>query len=216
MAKLILNPAFAAVQGDLGGFVVRKIRGKDFLSRRPVHDPNRKPTANEKAAQDRLRAASNYAKMVQITPALYDFYAPPAKARGVRVRALAISDWFEAPTVETIDLRRYRGRRGDPIDVQARDRFGVIQVQVRVVDAAGQVIESGPAMARGKRWRYTATATLPRDTAVTIQATAQDRPRREGMREATWPPAPADPRSNPSTPPATQPRSRRKPESKPR
>jgi hypothetical protein len=126
---------------------------------------------------------------VQTDPVLHAFYVPFAQKRGVRVRAMAISDWFNAPKVEAVDLIRYRGRAGDPIAIRATDAFGVVRVEVNIKSKTGRSIKNGLARLAGKSWRYSATQTLPKGEAVTIHVAAYDRPDHPGEMKVTWPAA---------------------------
>lgn len=187
MAKISFHQFLQEVRGNLGGFVVRKIRGQYFIGPKPGQEWKHQPTAGQKAFRRRFRLASQYAQAVQRNPELHAFYAPLAKERDLRVRALAISDWFDVPKVTAVDLARYRGRAGDSITIRATDRFGVVRVQVDILTADGHALERGNAVARSKTWRYTATTTLPRDQPVTIHVRAYDRPQNAGEWKATWP-----------------------------
>src|SRR6266498_2601787 len=132
MAKLTLHALVGQLQGKLGGLVIRKIRGRYYLSAKP--EPRKKPTPGQKAFRLRFRIASDYAKHVQRTPALKAFYEPLARA---------------------IDLSAYHGRAGDPILVQASAKVGVASVGVRITGANGQLVEKGEAIFLKRRWRYT-------------------------------------------------------------
>ncbi len=190
MAKLTVNSLLKGLRGKIDNLVVREIRGQLFIGRKPRPRGKRsKPTPAQAAHRGRFKAASEYAKAVQRDAALLAFYAPFARARGLRVRAVALSDFFHPPKVEAIDLRRYRGRAGDPITVRATDAFGVVSVTVSICSATGAVLETGEASLRARRWHYTATRTLAAGQPVTVEAVAYDRPRRQGTLQVAWPTA---------------------------
>jgi len=186
MAQIDFNPMIDGMHGRLCRTVIRKIRGKYYFHPKPVADPDREPTPAQLEFRRRFRLASDYAYYVQRTPELHDFYLPFAKTLDLRVRATAISDWFNPPKVESIDLSRYQGRTGDVIAIRATDEFGVIRVRVSIATADGQ-LEQGLAVLTGDAWLYTAQQPVPGGTAVKVIATAFDRPDQSGTLEANWP-----------------------------
>lgn len=188
MAKLTINSLLKELRGKVDGAVIRKIRGNYYLHRKPRPDPRRKPTSPQTTHRSRFKHASEYAKAVQRDPQLHDFYLPIAKQRDLRVRAVAIGDWFHPPKVVAIDLGRYHGRRGDVIVIRATDDIGVASVHVSLQVPGGQHLEQGEAIAKGKSWHYTATAAVPRGKTLEITAIARDRPNHMDKRVAAWPP----------------------------
>ena len=120
-------------------------------------------------------------------PVQHAFYEPIAKARGLRVRAVAIGDWFKAPKVEAIDASAYSGRSGDVIGICATDDVGVVGVTVTNWRAKDDAIEQGAAVFDGSMWHYTATTTLEAAPQVVIEARAIDRPGNTAIRNQTWP-----------------------------
>ena len=73
-------------------------------------------------------------------------------------------------------MSAFRGAVGDPIVIRARDDHAVMAVTVAVTDAAGVVLEQGAASAASGAWRYVATRSVAAGSAVTVTATATDRP----------------------------------------
>src|SRR5437660_1718735 len=128
MAQISFNSFLKEVHGKVGNLVVRKIGGRYYFSERPQTLDEREPTAGQVGFRKRFRQASDFARRVQRTPELHAFYAPFAKARDLRVRAIAISDWFHPPTVDAIELKGYRGKRGGVILIRATDKYGVAKV----------------------------------------------------------------------------------------
>ena len=185
MAKLTLHELFPELRGKLGGLVVRKIRGRYYLSRKP--ESHKKPTTGQKAFRARFRQASNYARAVQRNPELKAFYEPLARKLDLRVRAVAISDWFHPPKVEALDLSGYRGRAGDVIKIRARAKIGVQAVHVRIVRATGELLEQGDATGRGSNtWHYTATTDALPNTPLRIEAQALTRPHHSDTLKQPW------------------------------
>jgi hypothetical protein len=181
-----LEPGFGLqVTGKIGNYVFRKIRGRYYLGRCP--ESRKKPTEAQKEHRSRFRAASAYAQWVQRNPKFHAFYAPIAEARGLRVRAVAIGDWFHPPQVEGIDLGMYRGQAGDTIGVRATDDIGVVRVRVRIEGPDREQIELGEAVLEAGLWRYAAKVTLPAEKAVTIEVTAYDRPDHQARLKVNWP-----------------------------
>ena len=110
------------------------------------------------------------------TKALYD---EAAKAEGKPVFSLTVADFFNAPTVEQVDVSEYTGAVGDEIVILASDDFEVASVGVAITDADGNEIEGGEATETPEdsgRWVYAATTEVATGTTVRITVTASDRP----------------------------------------
>jgi hypothetical protein len=98
-----------------------------------------------------------------------------------------VADFFNAPSVDEVDLSGYAGAVGDAIVVRASDDFdpsitlraGVTGVRVAIAKADGTAVEEGAATETptGRcRWVYTATAAVDTGTTVRIAVAATDRP----------------------------------------
>jgi hypothetical protein len=114
-----------------------------------------------------------------------------------------MADFFNASSVDEVDLLGYTGAVGDKIVVRASDDFdpsitlpsvalpstslgtggtgraGVVGVRVAITKADGTAIEEGAATetpADSGRWVYTATTAVATGTTVRIAVTATDRP----------------------------------------
>lgn len=143
--------------------------------------------------QLRFKAASAFAQSVKNSPDLLAFYGPLAKARKQRMRELVLSDAFDPPKIESIDLSTYTGQPGSVITVRATDKFGVVAVKVDL--SGGDVADYGCAVPDGDLWRYTATKAMPAGQPVTVRVTASDRPGNYTNENRIWLGAPGGPGS---------------------
>ncbi len=144
--------------GMMGGIVFRCIGGKSIMSKRPDCSKVVKTEA-QKANMKRFTAAVIYAKKVLNDPKLREKYKKKKKRHQSTWNA-AISDFMKKPKVEAIDLKRYKGIPGNEIKISASNKFKFEAVIVTILNILGQVIESGPAVARpfsgGREWVYKA------------------------------------------------------------
>ena len=93
MAKLILTSGLNAIQGQIGGFVYRVVRGKQVISAAPR--PSRKPrTAPQQAQSRRLATASRQAKITLKNPQKRAAYQKRAKKLGKPLMAVATGDFM--------------------------------------------------------------------------------------------------------------------------
>ena len=137
------------------------------------------PTAGQLAQRERFHDAVLYGKMVMADPETKALYEEAARAKGRPVFSLTVADFFNAPSVDEVDLSGYNGAVGDTIVIRAHDDFDVRGVNVALTEAEGGAIESGAAVEtppEGGRWVYTATAAVATGTTVRIAVTAQDLP----------------------------------------
>jgi len=185
MAKVKLNPILEQVRGQVGDLVFRRYADEVVIGRKPDLE-GREPTPAQAAQRERFRQAALYGKLVMADPAAKAIYEEAAKAKGQPVFSLTVADFFNAPSVDEVDLSGYSGQVGDSIVILASDDFDVTGVRVAVTNAAGQAIEEGAATEtppNSGRWVYAATAAVPTGTTVRLAVTASDRPGGKGTAE---------------------------------
>jgi len=94
-----------------------------------------------------------------------------------------VADFFNAPSVDEVDLSGYGGAAGDKIVIKASDDFEVLGVNVALTNGDGSPLESGAAIetpVKSGRWVYTATSAVTTGTTVRIAVIASDRPGGKG------------------------------------
>ena len=178
MAKVKLNPILEQVRGQIGDLVFRRYEDQVVISRKPDFE-DQTATAAQVAQRERFREAALYGKMVMADPETKALYVEAAKAKGQPVFSLTVADFFNAPSVDEVDLSGYAGGVGDTILIRARDDFDVTGVNVSLTDGDGAAIESGAGLetaAGSGQWVYTATTAVATGTTVRIAVTASDRP----------------------------------------
>ncbi len=178
MAKVKLNPILEQISGKVGDLVFKRYGDEVVLSQKPDLS-GREMSEAQLAAQERFRQAALYGKLVMADPETKSLYEDAAKANGKPVFSLTVADFFNAPSVDEIDLANYSGAIGDEIIVWASDDFAVVGVQVALMNTHSQLIESGQAVespSASGRWIYSATAYVEVGTIVRIAVRASDRP----------------------------------------
>lgn len=145
--------------GRMGDIVFRCVGEKSIMSKRPDCSKVIKSEA-QKTNMKRFTAAVIYAKKVLNNPRLREFYRKKRKEHQSIWNA-AISDFLSKPKIEKIDINGYKGFPGNVIKIKAWDKFKVEVVNVMILNDAGQLIESGPAVASplqgDMEWNYKAT-----------------------------------------------------------
>jgi hypothetical protein len=178
MAKVKLNPILEQVSGKVGDLVFRRYGDQTVISQKPDTE-GRQWTEAQLAHRERFRQAALYGRLVMADPETKALYEEAAGARGKPVFSLTVADFFNAPSVDSVDLSNYTGAAGDAIVIMASDDFAVLAVQVSLTDGDGNMIESGAALEsppNSGRWVYTATVAVNTGTTVRIAVTAEDRP----------------------------------------
>jgi len=185
MAKVRLNPILKQIRGQVGDLVFRRYGDETIISQKPGR-PDIEPSAAQLAARERFREAALYGKMVMADAETKALYVDAAKAKGKPVFSLTVADFFNAPSVDEVDLSVYSGAVGDEIIIMASDDFDVAAVSISLSDDSGAAIESGEAIespADSGRWVYSASADVDTGTIVRIAVTASDRPGGLGLAE---------------------------------
>jgi len=186
MAKVKLNPILEQIRGQVGDLVFKRYGEGVVISRKPDME-GVEPTEAQLAQRERFREGVLYGKMVVADPEAKALYDEVAQAKGKPVFSLMVADFFNAPSVDEVDLSAYAGAVGDQIVIRASDDFDVMGVAVALTDADGNPIEAGEAVetpAESGRWVYAATADVLTGTTVRIAVMATDRPGRVAEAEA--------------------------------
>jgi hypothetical protein len=180
MAKATLSPAFAGFSGRSGGMVFRQLRGQTFISQRPEPTGGR-TSAAQQAQRARFALAGQYARRVLADPWQRRVYEALGRERNRRADKLLASDFLSPPVVEEIGVSDYQRQPGGLIRILAIDDIEVVSVTVTIRTASGTLVEQGAATRTHGVWCYRATIAAPLDTALTITATAKDRPGHDGV-----------------------------------
>jgi hypothetical protein len=175
MAKVTLHPAIQRLSGATGGLVFRHINDKTVASRRAAPGSNT-PSPAQSAQRERFRQAAAYARNVLADTCQKRVYAALARERGRRVDKLVESDFLTPPWIEAIEPADYRGRAGAAIRVLAFDDVEVVAVSVAILTAEDRLLEEGAAEKVHGVWVYRTTTDAPAGAALTVTATARDRP----------------------------------------
>jgi hypothetical protein len=137
MAKVKLNPVIMQVRGQIGDLVFKRYEDRVILGRKnDLSDV--KPNEAQLEHQERFRQAALYGKLVMADPAQKADYQAAAKALGKPVFSLTVADFFNAPSVDEVDVSTYGGAAGDEIVIRAHDDFEVSAAQVEITCVDGQ------------------------------------------------------------------------------
>jgi hypothetical protein len=175
--KVKLNPMFEQASGQLGELVFRKVRGQTIAGRKPSFTAD--PTDDQIAHREQFKKAVAFGKSVMTDSSLRAFYEVAAQSRNIPLFALTVADYFNKPTITSADISTYNGKLGDKILIAAMDDFGVVKVQVNLLDSDGMVLETGQAVetpADSGHWVYTGKTSFPINTELDVEIVDTDRP----------------------------------------
>ena len=160
MAKIKKNAIMQGLSGSVGGLVFRQMSdGSIRVSAKPDFS-HRKFSQGQKDHQSRFKQAVAYAREAAKTQPIY---AELAQGTTKNAYNWALSDWFNPPVIHRIERIESR------IRVDARDNVLVTRVRVTIVNADGEVLESGDAsQVDADWWEY------PVSTEGIIEAVAWD------------------------------------------
>ncbi len=177
MAKITYSSFVERVKGGMGNVVYRKYRG-EYLICRKGNPAAGEDTEAQAAHKKRFREATNFGKRMMADDSIRPLYEQAAINRDLPVFAVCIADFFNAPTITSIDATEYHGHVGDPILIVAEDDMGVVRVNVTLSDDdEGTLIESGQAVETSLgQWTYTATQPATPGITVQFQVNVFDRP----------------------------------------
>lgn len=179
MAKMLPNSfPFGTCTGKIGDVVVRRRGNKYYVASVPVI--TKPPTKKQLAQRERFKKAIEYAKKAthEDSP-IREVYEMLAKWKDRNPMNVAVSDYFNVPEIEEVDLSEYQGMVGDRITVFAfKEKTLVDRVTVVILDEDGNEVERGEAMedpAVPTIWTFIASSPVVTRNAVVV-VTATDLP----------------------------------------
>lgn len=175
MALVKDNLLLQLVRGTLGDQLTIYERNGQIIMAKKRGPSKNKPTTRQLEARYKMKIAAAYAKVMLQDPELKAYYRSLA-GPGQNAYNMAVKDAYKSPEVQQIRFE------DTTIVVTAKNEFRVAEVGVRVLDAAGVILESGHAVAgrNGVDWYYKA-ADLPVGGRVIVVAV--DLPGNETVRE---------------------------------
>ncbi|MBW8686787.1 hypothetical protein [Chitinophaga rhizophila] len=175
MAIVKDNMLLQLVRGSIGKLVTIYERNGQIIMAKKRGPSTRKPTAKQLEARHKMTIAAGYARQLLNDPELKAYYASLA-GPGQNAYNMAVKDAYRSPEIQQIRLEN------NDVVVTAKDEFRVAEVKVQVLDAKGDITETGVAILgrNGIDWHYK-TRTLPAGGKVVVVAT--DLPGQKTVRE---------------------------------
>ena len=168
-----------SMSGRVGNLVFRTTAdARTYAQQAPA--PARRPgtPAQQQWRKGTFREAVAYGNAQKCDPAgiaYYERFRKPGSFNSVY--NLALADYTKPPEVRAVEAVNYIGQAGATLRVRAHDPYGVVAVRVQILDAAGQVLEEGEALAVAEEWwGYTTSQAHAPGTAQQVRALAFDRP----------------------------------------
>ncbi|WP_343670843.1 hypothetical protein [Chitinophaga sp.] len=177
MAIVKDNILLQLVRGTLGDQITIYERNGQIIMAKKRGPSKKKPTKKQLEARYKMQVAAAYAVVILEDPELKAYYKSLA-GPGQNAYNMAVKDAYRSPEVQNIKFEE------ETVVVTAKDEFRVAEVQVRIVDAAGVILEKGAAVLgrNGVDWYYKA-ANLPPGGKVIVVAV--DLPGNETVREVS-------------------------------
>ncbi|OMP79452.1 hypothetical protein [[Flexibacter] sp. ATCC 35208] len=175
MALVKDNLLLYAVRGSLGDQFTIYERNDQIIIAKKRGPSKKKPTKKQLEARYKMKIAAAYAIAILQDPELKAYYKSLA-GPGQNAYNMAVKDAYKAPEIQNIRFEE------ETVVVTAKDEFRVASIDIRVVDAAGSILERGKAVLgrNGVDWHYK-IANLPPGGKVVVVAV--DLPGNETVRE---------------------------------
>ena len=164
MAIVKDNILMQLVRGTLGKHYIFYERNGQIIMAMKRGPSKKKPTQKQLEARQKMAIASARAQVLMADPEIKAYYEAMA-GPGQNAYNMAVKDAYRSPEVQNIRLEN------EEVVVAAKNEFRVAEVEVKVIDAAGVITESGQAVLGRNRvdWYYRATA-LPAGGKVIVVA----------------------------------------------
>ena len=158
MAESKNNPITHGLSGTIGDIIVfRQRAGKTIVANTPK-ESTVLPSKAQQETRVVFKQASIYAVAVTKDPAIKAIYQSKAKP-GQTAYNVAIRDFFHDPEISEVNVTGYTGQAGDIISMRVTDDVIVVEVQVKIQNSDGSLLEEGAAVVgdNGLDYLYTAT-----------------------------------------------------------
>jgi hypothetical protein len=177
MALVKDNILLRLVRGSLGDQITIYERNGQIIMAKKRGPSNKKPSEKQLEARYKMIVAAAYAKEILKDPELKAYYKSKA-GPGQNAYNMAIKDAYNSPEIQNIRLE------DTTVVVKTKDEFRVADVAIRVLDAAGTILERGMAVLgrNGVDWYYKA-GSLPAGGKLIVVAV--DLPGNETVQEVS-------------------------------
>lgn len=186
MAKISENLLVTKGRGNVGKQFIYKKRGNNtHITKMPTVDKKAKASEKQEKVRDLFSAATVFAKGATSVPELRAEYEKKV-APGQTALNVAFKDYVTAPRVRLINTQKYTGNPGSEIVVDAWDDFRVKEVEVSILNAAGELVEKGNAILNPinqNLWKYVVTQLNNVLPGTKISAIVRDIPENEARLE---------------------------------
>jgi hypothetical protein len=186
MAEVKNNIVTQGVSGMLGDMIVfRQVNGKTVIATKPKK--SEKQTEKQLEHQKRFQSAVIYGKAASADPAQRAIYQEGVNEKLGSPYMVAVADFLNAPDIEDVNLKGYKGNVGDAIIIRVTDDFKVAEVKVAIHNPDGSLVEEGNAvqLLGGVDWSYKATVKNDSLDGDRITIMAYDMPGNETVEEET-------------------------------
>ncbi|WP_143708979.1 hypothetical protein [[Flexibacter] sp. ATCC 35208] len=169
------NLLLQAVTGSLGDEITIYERNGQIIVAKKRGPSKKKPTKKQLEARYKMKIAAAYAVAIIKDPEIKAYYKSLA-GPGQNAYNMAVKDAYNSPEIQRIRFE------DETVVVTAKNEFRVAEVAIRIVDAAGSILERGKAVLgrNGVDWHYKATGLPPGGKLIIV---AVDLPGNETVRE---------------------------------
>jgi hypothetical protein len=186
MAEVKNNIVTQGVSGMLGDMLVfRQVNGRTIIATKPKQSD--KKSEKQLEHQKKFQSAVFYGKTATANPVLKAEYETGVNEKFNSAYQVAVADFLNAPDIEDVNLKEYRGNVGDTIIIRVTDDFKVVEVKVAIHNPDGSLVEEGNAvqLLGGVDWSYKATVKNDSLEGDKITIMAYDMPGNETVMDST-------------------------------
>lgn len=183
MGKIKNNVVTKGFSGKFGDdLVFRQVDNQTIFAKRSL--TSGVASSRQTEIRNKFTDASNFASAAIDNEQASLTYKLMAEVQGLKsAYVAAMTDYLTLPEIGGVYAAAYKGQVGDTFNIRPRVPYKVISIEVRIVDADGNEIESGSATANELKWKYTATVANANVRGSRLLLTARDRHDKEATFE---------------------------------
>jgi len=133
------------LHGRIGNVIFRKVGKKTIASKAHDYSKHKWTKAQIENRKRFGKASLKVNKKLRDDPELKNKYKKLAKGNQ-NANNVAMSDYLKPPEITEINVKNYKGQKGNTIRVGAKDKYFIAGVIVMILNAQGIEVESGMAV----------------------------------------------------------------------
>jgi glucose-6-phosphate 1-dehydrogenase len=178
--KNVITKGFSGSFGD--DLVFRQVDDRTVFAQKSEN--NSEPTGRQLQVRNKFLEATNYASAAVDNPQALEDYQRMAELQKLKsAYVAAVTDYLTMPEIGGVFTNAYEGAAGNMINMTSKYPHKITGINVTILKPDGSELESGEAINKQLKWRYTTTMSNAQVQGSKLVLKAKDRQGKESVLE---------------------------------